>query len=204
MSKNTKGQKALLAKIRQFEDALPPFRDYLTEEYLNENNEAVIHIDGRGLNGAFEPLSIGVQRELKGELFDFVERKADPIPVEIPLVLQFEGMNAGEEEQESIRQMLKEHYMLILVDKKVDLYYNTIQSILYFLLGLAVLVGAYFLAPVVSSVFFTILLSIIATFSLWEAVDSSLLKRRAIVVDRLNAGQLAMADIRFTGEAPKA
>lgn len=40
-------------------------------------------------------------------------------------------------------------------------------------------------------------LSIAASFSLWEAVDYFLLERKDITKERLNAGQLSISEIRF-------
>ena len=40
-------------------------------------------------------------------------------------------------------------------------------------------------------------LSIAASFALWEAVDYFLLERKDITKERLNAGQLSISEIRF-------
>lgn len=66
-----------------------------------------------------------------------------------------------------------------------------------FAIGTWLLIFSYLLASSNSNQFFTDFMNIAGTFALWEMVDLFLLERRAIKVDKLNAAQIAAAEIRF-------
>ena len=92
---------------------------------------------------------------------------------------------------------MKEHYTVILNDKRIDLKYNFITILSLFTLGLILLIIYFTINTAEVGDVLSEVLSIAASFALWEAVDYFLLERTDISKERLNAGQLAISEIRF-------
>lgn len=184
-------------RIRRYEKEMPPMDTYLEKEYLDENNNAVIRIYAYEGMEWFDKLSIANQTSLNHDIYDFIDRKAYYIPVRYPIILQFENVELNEEEQLLIEQLIREHYSLVLNDKRIDLHFNFITILSLFILGITLLIIYFTMNTAEVGAVFSEVLSIAASFALWEAVDFFLLERRNILRERLNAGQLTISEIRF-------
>lgn len=168
--------------------------EYITHEYGDAVRIDISLYPGFDL---FDPLSMGRQRELNRELYDYIDAKLYPIPLKYPVTLRFHGGSLTGEEQERVRTALREHYTLILLDKGLDLKINLAKLLSLSLLGVFLL-GAWFAAQLGSvQPLFAEILSIAGTFSLWEAVDLWLLERGTLKRERRNAGQAAGSNVVF-------
>lgn len=169
------------------------------DEYIAREYADAVCIDVNLYAGfdLFEGLSMGRQRELNRDLYDFIDAKLYPIPLKYPVTLRFHGGGLTDEEREWVRSALQEHYALILLDKALDLKINLAKLLSLSLLGVFLL-GAWF-ASQLSSIqpLFTEILSIAGTFSLWEAVDLWLLERASLKRERRNAGQAVNSQVVF-------
>lgn len=194
-----KGQ-TFLKKVHHLDASLPSSSETVAAEYLCPDGKAQIDValyDGLEL---FEPLSVGRQRELNAEIYDYIDRKLYAIPTLYEIRICFHGKLPGDASETEIRAMLTEHYAFIFRDKEADLRINSLK-----MLGLAfcgvVFLALYFalelsnLKPV-----FMEFLSIMGTFALWEAVDCWLLERKALKAERLYAGQAVLSEIAFAQE----
>jgi len=195
-----KFRQQMVKKIRQYEDVMPSMEQYLEDEYLDENNNAVIRINAYEGIGWYDPLSIGNQVSLNQDIYDFIDRKAYYIPIRYPIIIQFENVDLNEKEQNHITSLIKEHYTLILKDKRIDLQFNFITILTLFVLGIILLIVYFTLNTAELGDVFSEILSIAASFALWEAVDYYLLERRKIASERFNAGQLTISEIRFISQ----
>lgn len=169
------------------------------DEYIAREYGDVVCVDINLYAGfdLFEGLSMGRQRELNRDLYDYIDAKLYPIPLRYPVTLRFHGGGLTNQEQASVRSALQEHYALILLDKGLDLKVNLAKLLSLSLLGLFLL-GAWFAAQLESvQPLFTEILSIAGTFSLWEAVDLWLLERSALKREQKNAGQAAGSQVVF-------
>jgi hypothetical protein len=195
--KRKKLRRQMVKKIRQFENEMPSMDQYVEKEYLDENNNAVIRINAYEGIEWYDMLSIGNQATLNQEIYDFIDRKAYYIPIRYPIVIQFENVQINEEEQIYITSLIKEHYTLILKDKRIDLQYNFITILTLFTLGIILLIVYFTINTAEVGNVFSEILSIAASFSLWEAVDYFLIERKNIGKEKFNAGQLTISEIRF-------
>ncbi|MEG2207777.1 MAG: hypothetical protein RR065_06695 [Clostridia bacterium] len=190
-----------LQRLASYERALPSL-DVFTEE-TRLDAEGCARIAVRCPEGLFDPMSSGEQRTLAPALYDFIDRMAYPIPVQYPLRIVFAA--APKAEREQISRLLKAHYALHLMDKRLDLRVNMLESLSLALLGAMLLGASMMINKHEVNRMLSEFLSVAATFSLWEAVGFFLLERKALRVERLNAGQLAMAEVVFEeGEAASA
>lgn len=190
-------RRQMVKKIHQFENSMPSMERYVEKEYLDENNNAVIRINAYEGIQWYDMLSIGNQATLNQEIYDFIDRKAYYIPIRYPIVIQFENVQINEEEQFYITSLINEHYTLILKDKRIDLQYNFITILTLFVLGIILLIIYFTINTAEVGNVFSEILSIAASFSLWEAVDYFLIERRNIGKEKFNAGQLTISEIRF-------
>ena len=169
-------------------------REFVALEYGGRVCVDIRAGDGEGL---FDPLSMGRQRELSREVYDYIDAKLYPIPLKYPVTLRFHVGKLGREERSAAREALREHYNLILLDKALDLKINLAKLLSLALLGVFLL-GIWFalqrerIQPLITEI-----LSIAGTFSLWEAVDLWLLERSALKRERKNAGQAAGSRVVF-------
>lgn len=190
-------RREMVKKIRKFENEMQSMDKYFEKEYLDEDNNAVIRINAYEGIEWFDMLSIGEQVTLNQEIYDFIDRKAYYIPIRYPIIIQFENVELNEKEQNQVKRLMKEHYTVILNDKRIDLKYNFITILSLFTLGLILLIIYFTINTAKVGDVLSEVLSIAASFALWEAVDYFLLERTDISKERLNAGQLAISEIRF-------
>ncbi|MBS5933388.1 MAG: hypothetical protein KIC94_11005 [Clostridiales bacterium] len=190
-------RRRMVKNIRRFENNMLSMERYLEKEYLDEDNNAIIFVNAYDGIEWFDKLSIGNQVTLNQDIYDFIDRKAYYIPIRYPIIIQFVNVDLNEKEQNQIIRLIKEHYTSILNDKRIDLHYNFITILSLFTLGIILLIIYFTINMAEVGEIISEVLSIAASFALWEAVDYFLLERKDISKERLNAGQLSISEIRF-------
>lgn len=190
-------RRKMVGRIRRYENDMPSMETYLEKEYLDKDNNAIIRIYAYEGMEWFDKLSTGNQATLNQDIYDFIDRKAYYIPIRYPIIIQFENVELNEEEQHQIIRLIKEYYALILNDKRIDLHFNFITILSLFTLGIILLIIYFTMNTAEVGAIFSEVLSIAASFALWEAVDFFLLERKSISKERWNAGQLTISEIRF-------
>lgn len=191
-------RRRMVTNIRRFEKEMSSMDKYLDKEYLDEDNNAVIFLNAYDDIEWFDKLSTGNQVILNQEIYDYIDRKAYYIPIGYPIIIQFVNVVLNEMEQNLIIRLIKEHYSLILNDKRIDLQINFITILSLFTLGIILLIIYFTINIAEVGEIISEVLSIAASFALWEAVDYFLLERKDISKERLNAGQLTISEIRFS------
>ena len=190
-------RRAQRKRLRQFERNQPSLFSFLEHEHLDQNGRAVISIDCTHVTEFFQPLSFGAQLALSPSILEYIDLKAYPIPTVYPIVIRFLNWRGDGAQERLIRSRLLKHYLLALRDREDDLRLNLIKSLSLLVFGASMLMLSFGLTRYLSDPFITEFLSIVSTFSLWEAVDLFLLERRRLNDERLNSGQLAMAAVAF-------
>lgn len=196
----TKARKNQLKKVAQGKGNIRTLHDYIDQEFMDEDGYAVIDVrlyDGLEL---YDPLSVGKQRDLNPEIYDFVERKANIIPAQIPLKIRFRGRGIDVPEREEIRRLLAEHYTVIMHDKMWDRRNSSRKLIGLSAVGVAFLSLYFFFALSREDGLFLEILSVIGSFALWEAADCFILERREIYTEMLNTAQYLTQDVEFIAE----
>ncbi len=148
--------------------------EYL-ERIRDEKGNAVIDIN-LDAETLYNPLSLKGDKDLSGDIYDYIEAQANVIPAEIPLRIRMHG-DIPEKEQGEIIKMMHRHYTMKSFDISWDLMANLRKMILLALFGAGVLAVYLFLALTGRNALFTEILSVVGSFSLWEAVDALLLER---------------------------
>ena len=147
----------------------------------------------------YDPLSLKGDKDLNPDIYDYIEKQTNVIPASIPLRIRFHG-DVKEEEQEEIKEMMRRHYVMKSFDISWDLIANFKKALLLALFGAAVLAIYLYFAITADNVLFTEILSIVGSFSLWEAADAFLLERASLRRDFRNNEQSLHQKIEFISE----
>lgn len=166
------------------------------EHLCDEDGNAVVDVDLSGDISLYDPLSLKGQKDLDGGIYDFIEAQTNVVPAQIPLRVRFHG-DFAEEEQEEIRKIVHKHYVMKSFDVSWDLMANLRKLLLLALFGAAVLSVYLYLAITGNNAFMTEVLSIIGSFSLWEAADALLLERPHLRRELKNIDQSLNERIEF-------
>ncbi len=145
------------------------------ERIRDGDGNAVVDVD-LGSVELYDPLSMKGERDLNGEIYDYIAAQTNVIPAHVPLRLRLHG-EFSEAEQAQIRESMHRHYTMKSFDISWDLIANFRKMLLLAIFGAAVLAVYLFLALTGKNALFTEILSIIGSFSLWEAADAFLLER---------------------------
>ncbi len=175
-------------------------------EYLknirDEEGYAVVDIDASDAASLYDPLGMGTGKDLNGAIYDYIETQTNVVPADIPLRIRFHG-DIPPAEQEAIRGMMHRHYKLRSLDVSWDMASNFRKMLLLILFGVAVLALYFYFAFTRDDAFFAEILSIVGSFSLWEAADAFLLERPHLRREAENIEQSLEQKIEFVPAAEK-
>lgn len=188
-------------KIYNLRRGREELNEYITCEFGDDAGHAVIHVQlYEGLR-LYDPLSMGRQLELNPEIIDYIDRRAEIIPTKTPLRVCFHGRALSERDQKRVRAILREHYTVVLRDKSWDRRINFRKIVALASFGLLVLFFYLTMGASGRTDMLLEVLSIIASFSLWEAVDLFLVERLEIGVGFWEATQLLEMEVAFVDPA---
>lgn len=166
------------------------------ESVRDEEGYAVVDVNVGEDVTLYDPLSLKGHKDLSGEIYDYIDAQTNVIPSNIPLRIRFHG-EIAETEQDEIRRMMQRHYTMRSFDNAWDLAENFKKMLLLAIFGAAVLALYLFLAITDKHVFMTEILSIVGSFSLWEAADALLLERPHLRREHKNIEQSLAQKIEF-------
>lgn len=147
----------------------------------------------------YDPLSLNGQRDLNGDIYDYIDAQTNVIPAEVPLRVRFHG-EFSEGEPEAIKQMMHHHYVMKSFDIAWDVMANFRKILLFTLFGAAMLAIYLTFAILGKDILMTEILSIVGSFSLWEAADAFLLERPRLRRERKNNDQCLNETVEFISE----
>ena len=165
------------------------------ERIRDNDGNAVIDVD-LSETSLYDPLSLKGEKDLSGEIYDYIEAQTNVIPAAVPLRIRLHG-DFTHEEQEEIKKAMHRHYTMKSFDISWDLVANLRKMVLLAIFGFAMLAVYLGLAITGKNVFMTEILSIIGSFSLWEAADAFLLERPHLRRENRNNDQNLNQKIEF-------
>lgn len=170
------------------------------QRILDKDGNAVVDVQlGEGVE-RYNPLCPDGQKDLSGDIYDYIEAQTNVIPANIPLKIKFHG-SFEEDEKEQIKKMMRQHYVMKSFDLSWDAVSNFRKTLLLAIFGAAVIAVYLYLAITGNNVFMTEILSIVGSFSLWEAADGFLLERPHIRREMKNNDQSLNEQIEFVRPA---
>ncbi len=166
------------------------------ERIMDKDGNAVVDVSLGDDVALYDPLSLKGEKDLNGEIYDYIEAQTNVIPANIPLRVRLHG-NFPQEEREEIKKSMQRHYVMKSFDVSWDMLANLRKMIFLAAFGAIMLAIYLFLAITGKNVFLTELLSIIGSFSLWEAADSLLLERPRLRREYRNIEQSLNEKVEF-------
>lgn len=168
------------------------------EKIRDDDGNAVVDVCLSDEVAIYDPLSLKGVKDLNGDIYDYIEKQTNVIPANVPLRIRMHG-DFSEKEQGEIKQIMHQHYVMKTFDISWDLVANFKKMALMAIFGVIVLAIYLYLAITAKHVFVTEILSIIGSFSLWEAADAFLVERPRLRRESRNNEQNLNAKIEFIG-----
>ena len=165
--------------------------DYVHREFM-EDDKLVIHLN---VDELYDPLCTDRFRQLNGDIFEYVERCAKPMPVFVPLKVVMFGVD--EEDRKTVPELFKLHYRIELQDDIWNQRLNLTKMIVMGAIGVAAIMAFLYFALRQDDNLFLELLSVVGSFSLWEVANCFMLERRAINRTLYKTAQFLTAEIVF-------
>ena len=159
------------------------------------NGRGIIDVGAENYEDIFSYYDLNNTNVLDSEFEEFLNAKADAIPLTKEIALHFHVKGATEEKCEEIDKAIKDNYKRKLKAINRKLRRNAMFS-LYMLL-LAVIAFAVYIPLAMFEVHFAIVevFDIVAWVFVWEAVDNHFLSRRNLQQERLKKYRFIRADI---------
>lgn len=149
------------------------------EDVMDDSGYAVIDVKLPDEENLYNPLSTGTNLDLNEDIYEFIDLQANIIPAKIPLKICFHG-RVDEDRQQEIRRLMHRHYTMRSYDVTWDFAANFRKTIFLTVFGIAVLIAYFLVSLLKGEQLFAEILSIVGTFSLWEAANAILLDRPAL------------------------
>lgn len=165
---------------------------------VQEDGKAYINVDLTKVESPFSVFSY--DRRINPEIYDFIDNEVFYLRASIPVVINFDdGGEYSDEMKDKITKAVIRHYSLAYEDKRIEYTKSIMFASIILFVGILILL-AYILISLTLLKDSNIYIEIVAILSwvfCWEAVDRFLFSGHERRIDVHNAGQLALAEVKF-------
>lgn len=176
---------------------------HFVEQRLMPDNTVRIDVILPPETEIFDSLSPVGYGKLNPEIYAYIDEQAYFIPAEYDITVRFAGRTLSAEEQRTIDRSVHEHYNLQVYDKIDDIRRNRMLGIFLLIFGAIALAAYFFLTLYSKQEVFLEIVSIVGTFSVWEAVDCWLIQGHERKTELNNALQMALVKVIFDDDKPE-
>ncbi|NCA97051.1 MAG: hypothetical protein EOM77_02580 [Bacteroidia bacterium] len=177
------------------------------ESLIYPDGKAHISVDLTNIDELYSPYSY--KEDMKPDIFEYIDEKTYYTPVEIPLIVNFDVGDVSDLRRERIKRSFLDHYRLIYEDKRRELKINRVAAWILFAIGMSALIVSTVAKlainaasiPDIPLVFE--MLQIFSWVFLWEAISKFIFQGREMRTQCMNAGQLALAEVKFNEPEPE-
>ena len=170
---------------------------YIKREFLTDDGTAEIFLNINDKDELFDSYTVGEQKDLRKDIYDFIEEKSSMLGNEIPIRLDIDGCSFTAREQEIIKHILKEHYAIELYKIQKEFFHHINKTISLIVLGILSFILYMFFSYFTNNDYSLIIFSFISSFSLWEAMDSFIYTMSEIRNNREAITQNLLMDVEF-------
>jgi len=202
MKKNNPKQKSINSKeikglrgIWRLENHQESIHKFIDNNFVNIEGRVVIHVQVSSNECVFNPLPITDRPLLSNDVREYIEERADPVPIKYPLSIHFHGID-DIDIRNKIYEAYYTYYKFQLQEKKQDERIALGKTIVFCLIGAGALSLSLSLGNIPGQMINQIL-SVISAFSMWEAANDFLIERNKKRAEFFDAGQLASAELHF-------
>ena len=168
---------------------------------IGDDDKAYINIDLTKIDSPFSVFSY--DRRIDQEIYDYIENEAFYLRVAIPLVINFDdGGKYSSDLKEKIRKAVIRHYSLDYEDKRLEWVKGRFFGFIVLSIGLIflltyILLSIFVFAPLGWDNVMIEIICIMSWVFTWQSVDAFFFSGHRRKIDVYNAGQLALAEVRF-------
>lgn len=161
----------------------------------DENGRGVIDVGAENYDDIFSYYDLEGQSVLDNEFVEFLEAKADAIPLKKELALHFHIKDPTEEKQAEMEKAIKNHYKRQVRACNRRLRRVSLFSLYMFIMGLVFL--AIYIPLEIFEVYFVVpyIFDIASWVFFWEAVDQWFIHRREIKHEMLVKFRFVRSDV---------
>ncbi|MGN0771653.1 MAG: hypothetical protein ACI4MI_03605 [Christensenellales bacterium] len=185
-------RKSFFANLKQCVKHNKSKRDF-SEQYYEICSDEAVRIRVNAANGIFSEL--GGKEDLSSDVLDYIENKAYYVPIDRPLKICFAGVDKND--RQAVKKAYDKYFNLKFNDKCLDLKICYAKSIALMIIGIAFLAGGLIVDRFFPNMLLSEILTVAASFSMWESVDFFLLERSNVKTEKLDTAQLLLAEIEF-------
>lgn len=200
LNRENQNAKKQLKKINSIIDRYADkesLREYIKKEFIDEKGQAVIEINIYNELELYDKLSFEKQLELNPDIYKYIDQKAKIIPAHIPIKLRFHGKKIDKEEQEKIKKLIDEHYSIELFSQQKNIRIMRKKTMRLAIIGAIIFLICFYLSSIDKYTFFTDILSIIGTFSIWEVASLLMLGKKDIDMQTVHIAKMLIHEIEF-------
>ena len=171
---------------------------YIESEFLSDNGDANIYIKINSKEELFDSKTIGNQKDLNSDIYEFLDSKSSRLSSDIQINLYILGLDLKKEEKEEVKNLIKEHYAIEIYKKQKE--HRRIETKVFRLLLIGIIFTIFYALTLKYSNYdiFNEILLFIASFSIWEAFDFILYDLIDIKREREFITQKLLIDIYFS------
>ncbi|MFA6645310.1 MAG: hypothetical protein WCS76_02980 [Bacilli bacterium] len=177
------------------------------ESLIYPDGKAHISVDLTNVDELYSPYSY--KEDMKPDIFEYIDEKTYYTPVEIPLIVNFDVGDVSDLRKSRIKKSFLDHYRLIYEDKRRELKINRAVAWVLFAIGMIALVIstiaklAMNAAQIPDIPLIFEMLQIFSWVFLWESISKFFFQGREMRIQCMNAGQLALAEVKFNEPEPE-
>ncbi len=189
-----------------YRDSRNATRKYV-ESLIYPDGRAHISVDLTNVEEVYSPYSY--KEDMKPDIFEYIDEKTFYTPVEFPLVVNFDVGDVSDLRKARIKKSFLDHYRLIYEDKRRELKINKTVALVLFGVGMLALVVSTIAKLAISATSIPdipLVFEMLQIFSwvfLWEAISKFIFQGREMRIQCMNAGQLALAEVKFNEPEPE-
>lgn len=198
-----------MKKKEIYKKRLASLKQDLTKKYSNNNflkerldkdNNVQLDIVLPDDYPIYEELAPQKYAMINKDIYQYIDDQIYFIPSEYDVIVNFANGNFPIDEQEKIKKAIEEHYNLQVYDKIDDIKRNRLLGIFLLIFGIGALAIYFFMNLWYNNLIMLEIISIVGTFSIWEAVDCWLIQGHERRVNLHNALQMAHIKVTFNKE----
>ena len=163
---------------------------------MNEEGQAVINVGAENYDDIFSPYCYKGGDSLSYELVEYLEEKAESVPLDTDLVMRFHVKDANDSKRVEVEQAVRANFRNDIVALKRQMRRNDAFSLVFFIVGISLFL-LYMFLPESVPVYIKGFVDLFSWVMCWEALDAFFLDRRSLQIERLKKYRLWASKIEI-------
>lgn len=163
---------------------------------VDEEDRAIINVGAENYDDIFSSYCYKGGDSLAPDLVNYLEEKAEGIPLDYDLIIRFHVKGASEAKREEVKEAVRINFENDIHAIKRQMQRNNWFALMSFLIGMSLFITFIFVNSLVPKIVSGIL-ELFSWVLTWEALDAFFLDRRSLQLERLKKYRLRAAKIEI-------